>query len=180
MVEREAELKRLMLLGLDGDAVAWRRLLSDVRRPLSDYFRRRMGDAPADIEDLVQDTLIAIHTKRATFDRGQAFTAWCYAVARYKMIDHLRRQGRRPTSPIDDAEALAGPSDVESGAVRWDLSRLLGRLPARQRKLIEDTRIAGYSMAEAAERHGVTEGAAKVSVHRGLKSISEEAARDAD
>jgi RNA polymerase sigma-70 factor (ECF subfamily) len=180
VVEQEAELKRLMLRGLDGDAEAWRAFLLAIRRPLQDFFRKRMGAGHADIEDVVQDTLLAIHAKRATFDRSQAFGPWCYAVARYKMIDHLRRQGRRPTTVLDDAERIAGPSTVESGAIRRDLSRLLARLPLRQRRLIEDTRLAGYSMAEAAERQGMTEGAAKVSVHRGLKTLSEKAQRDAD
>lgn len=180
MVEQEAELKRLMLRGLDGDAQAWRALLLAIRRPLEDFFRKRMGAGHADIEDVLQETLLAIHAKRATFDRSQAFGPWCYAVARYKMIDHLRRQGRRPTTVLDDAEPLAAPASVEDGAVRRDLSRLLARLPLRQRRLIEDTKLTGYSMAEAAERQGVTEGTAKVSVHRGLKSLSQEVQGDAD
>lgn len=161
-----------MLRGLDGDAVAWRSLLSAVRRPLAAYFSRRMGRLEADVEDLVQETLIAIHAKRATYDPSLAFTAWCYAVARHKMIDHLRRQGRRPTSPLEDADAISAPHTVEDGAVRRDLGRLLSILPRRQRRLIEDVRIGGYSMAEAAQRHGFSEGAAKVSVHRGLKTVS--------
>lgn len=179
VVEDEAELKRLMVQGLGGDAHAWRTLLTAVRRPLEDYFRRRMA-GHADIEDLVQETLLAIHAKRATFDPRQPFGPWCYAVARYKMIDHLRREGRRPTAPLEDAGDVAGPSTTEDGVMRRDLRRLLARLPLRQRQLIEDTRLAGYSMAEAAERRGVTEGAAKVSVHRGLKVVSEEVQRDAD
>jgi len=180
LIDREAELKAWMLRGLDGDAQAWRALLLAVRRPLEDFFRKRMGAGHADIEDVLQETLLTIHAKRATFDRSQAFGPWCYAIARYKMIDHFRRQGRRPTTALDDAGELAGPATVEDGAVRRDLSRLLSRLPLRQRRLIEDTRLTGYSMAEAAERHGVSEGAAKVSVHRGLKSLSEAVKRDAD
>jgi RNA polymerase sigma-70 factor (ECF subfamily) len=179
VVDQEAELKRLMLQGLEGDARAWRALLTAVRKPLEDYFRRRLA-GHADVEDLVQETLIAIHAKRATFDPGLAFGPWCYAVARYKMIDHLRREGRRPTSPLEAAGDVPGPMTAEGGAIRNDLRRLLSRLPLRQRQLIEDTRLQGYSMAEAAERRGVTEGAAKVSVHRGLKSVSEEVQRDVE
>ena len=177
VVEDEAELKRLMVQGLGGYAHAWRALLTAVRKPLEDYFRRRMA-GHADIEDLVQETLLAIHAKRATFDPRQPFGPWCYAVARYKMIDHLRRERRRPTAPLEDAGDIAGPLTAEGGAIRSDLRRLLARLPLRQRQLIEDTRLEGYSMAEAAERRGVTEGAAKVSVHRGLKAVSEDVQKD--
>lgn len=171
VVDTEAHLKLLMLRALDGDAAAWRALLGALRLPLSQFFRRRMANA-ADIEDLVQETLIAVHAKRATFDRAQPFSPWLYAVARYKMIDALRRQGRRPTQPLDDLDPPSEHSGVEDGAVRHDLARLLAVLPARQRRLIEDVRVGGLSMAEAAARHGFTEGAAKVSVHRGLKTLS--------
>lgn len=172
MVEREAHLKRLMLLGLDGDAGAWRGLLSELRGPLTQFFRRRLGGSDADAEDLVQETLIAIHAKRATFDRAQPFSSWCFAIARYKLIDHMRRQGRRPSTPLDDAGELMAEHTVEDGAVRRDLGRLLSLLPLRQRRLVEDVRIGGFSLAEAAQRHGFTEGAAKVSVHRSLKAMS--------
>jgi RNA polymerase sigma-70 factor, ECF subfamily len=156
--EREAHLKALMIGGLDGDAAAWRALLTELRAPLGAFFRRRMGDR-VEVEDLIQETLIAVHAKRATYDPALPFTAWVHAVARHKMIDGARREARRPTAPLE--------------ATRRDLSRVLALLPARQRRLIEDVRVHGFSMAEAAERHGMTEGAVKVSVHRGLKALME-------
>jgi len=172
VIEREAHLRSLMIGGLDGDAAAWRALLSELRAPLGAFFRRRMGDR-VDVEDLIQETLIAVHAKRATYDPTLPFTAWVHAVARHKMIDCLRRDARRPTAPLEAAGDPAGEHTVEDGAVRRDLSRVLSLLPLRQRRLIEDVRVHGLSMAEAAERHGMTEGAAKVSVHRGLKALME-------
>ena len=172
VVDREAHLKQLMMRGLDGDAAAWRVLLSDIRGPLAAFFKRRLSGHEADAEDLVQDTLIAIHAKRATFDRAMPFSAWCYAIARYKLIDHLRRQGRRATVPMDDMAEFLAPHTVEDGAVRRDLTRVLSILPLRQRRLVEDVRIGGFSVAEAAARNGFTEGAAKVSVHRSMKALS--------
>ncbi len=172
MVDREAHLKALMLRGLDGDAGAWRVLLTEVRGALCAYFKRRLFDDGAEAEDLVQDCLIAIHAKRATFDRAMPFTAWAYAIARYKLIDHLRRQGRRATVPLEDASVLLADHTVEDGVVRRDLTRVLAVLPMRQRRLVEDVRIGGFSVAEAAARNGFTEGAAKVSVHRSMKTLS--------
>ncbi|HWQ86511.1 sigma-70 family RNA polymerase sigma factor [Brevundimonas sp.] len=171
MFEREAHLKQLMLRGLDGDATAWRALLTEVRGALTAYYRRRMIGHEADVEDLVQECLIAIHAKRATFDRTLAFSAWAYAIARYKLIDHLRRQGRATVVPLEDHAVLLAPHTVEDGVVRRDLGRVLSILPARQRRLIEDVRLRGFSVAEAAARNGCTEGAAKVSVHRGMKAL---------
>lgn len=172
MIDREAEYRTLMLRGLDGDAIAWRQLLSSLGTHLRAYFSRRLHDGARDAEDLVQETLIAIHAKRATWDPGLAFTTWVYAIARHKLIDHLRRQGRRPTVPLDAAADLFADHTVEDGATRADLARCLSLLPHRQRRLIEDVRLSGLSVAEAAERHGYSLSAAKVSVHRGLKSLT--------
>jgi len=100
------------------------------------------------------------------------FTAWAYAIARYKLIDHLRRMGRRGTVPLEDSFVLLAEHTVEDGVVRRDLTRVLAILPTRQRRLVEDVRIGGFSVAEAAARNGFTEGAAKVSVHRSMKTLS--------
>lgn len=161
-----------MLRGLDGDAAAWRMLLTEFGAHLRAWFARQLFDGGADAEDLVQETLIALHAKRATWDPKQPFSAWAWTIARHKLIDHLRRRGRRPTRPIQEAESLWADHTVEDGAARADLERCLSALPARQRRLIEDVRIRGLSVAEAAERHGYSVAAAKVSLHRSLKALT--------
>ena len=86
----EPELRALMLAGLDGDAAAHTALLSKLSPYLRAYFKGRLvrvGRGPADAEDLVQETLIAIHTRRHTYDRSQLLTPWMHAVARYKLVD---------------------------------------------------------------------------------------------
>jgi len=177
VANREDHLKGLMLRGLDGDASAWRALLTEMGKHLRAYFTRRLFDGGADAEDLVQETLIAIHAKRATWDSSQPFTSWAYAVARYKLIDHLRRGGRRHHHiPIEDAGALFADEDVEEGATRADLKRMLSILPERQRRLIEDVKLTGLSVAEAGQRHGYSETAAKVAIHRSMKSLEAHAA----
>lgn len=168
----EAELKELMLRGLDGDAAAHRRLLSLLSVRLRGFFRARLGGHVADAEDLVQETLMAIHTRRATFDRAQPLEAWVYAIARYKLIDHFRRAKVRATVPLEAADNVFAESDVESGAAKADLDRLLGELPERQQALIRAMKIEGLSVAEAAERTGMSPSAVKVSVHRGLGALT--------
>lgn len=172
MTDREAHLQSLMLRGLDGDAGAWRVLLTDLGAHLRPFFARRLFDGGADAEDLVQETLIAIHAKRTTWDRHQPFSSWAFAIARHKLIDHLRRRGRRPTHPLDEASELFADHTVEDGATQADLSRCLSLLPARQRRLIEDVRLKGLTVAEAAANHGYTLTAAKVSIHRSMKSLN--------
>jgi RNA polymerase sigma-70 factor (ECF subfamily) len=172
VTDTEARLKALMLRGLDGDAAAYRVLLSLLNGRLRVYFARRMGDAPGDVEDLVQETLMAVHTRRATYDRAQPFTAWAFAVARYKLIDHWRRRRVRMAVPLDDYVEVLASTDPEPGAA-MDLDRLLDTLPARQSALVRDVKIEGLSLAEAGARAGVSEGAAKVALHRALKTLTE-------
>jgi RNA polymerase sigma-70 factor (ECF subfamily) len=128
-----------------------------------------------DAEDLVQETLIAVHTRRATYDPGQPFTAWAYAIARYKLIDALRRGRAHLRAPAEDADALFAAPEARGGAeaamAARDLDRVMADLPARTRELIRDVKLQGLSTREAAAKHGMTETAVKVAVHRGLKSL---------
>ncbi len=92
----EDTLKTLMLRSLEGDEGAYRHLLHALRRLLTAYYGRRMGAASrAEVEDLVQETLLSLHAKRATYDRSRPFTAWFFSIARYKLIDHYRGRGAR-------------------------------------------------------------------------------------
>jgi RNA polymerase sigma-70 factor (ECF subfamily) len=171
-VTDEARLKALMLRGLVGDAAAHGALLSAMSGYLRGYFGRRLGAGAADLEDLVQDTLLAIHLRRETYDPAQPFTPWAYAVARYKLLDHFRRAGVRKPVPLEEAGALFAAENAEEGAVRRDLSKLLDGLPGRQRRLVEDVKLSGYSMEEAADRSGMSVSAVKVSIHRSLKAMA--------
>lgn len=167
----EIRLKSLMLRGLDGDARAHHALLGALARLLRRYYGRRIGHDAPDLEDLVQETLIAVHTRRASYDRQQPFTAWAYAVARYKLIDHYRRQKVRAAVPLDDAGDLFFDDDASAAMAARDLDRLLGGLPPRQRQVIQYTKIEGLTVAEAAARSGQSEASVKVGVHRGLKTL---------
>ena len=90
----EPRLKALMLLAQAGDGPAWREVLTELSARLTPYFVRRLGAGHAsEAEDLVQETLLAIHKRRMTYDATQPFTAWTYAIARYKLIDVWRRRG---------------------------------------------------------------------------------------
>jgi RNA polymerase sigma-70 factor (ECF subfamily) len=165
-----------MLAGLAGEAGPYRRLLDELSGLLRAYYSRRCPPG-LDAEDLVQETLIAVHTRRATYDAGQPFTAWAYAIARYKLIDALRRGRDHRRAPAEEADALFAPDGLRGSAgaamAARDLERVMARLNPRTQSLIRDVKIAGLSTREAAEKHGMTETAVKVAVHRGLKSLGE-------
>lgn len=163
-----------MLRGLDGDRVAYGELLGLLTPFLRGHFRKRLGPGAADAEDLVQETLLAIHLKRDTYDRGQPVSPWIYGIARYKLLDHFRRVGARRAVPLEDAGALFAVETADEGVALRDVSRLLSRLTGRQAQLVRDVKLAGLSMEETAARHDMSTTAVKVAVHRSMQRLMRE------
>jgi RNA polymerase sigma-70 factor (ECF subfamily) len=179
----EAELKALMLAALSGDKAAYRGLLEVLGRLLRGYFRRRLPSGDAHVEDLVQETLIAVHSKRETYDTRLPFTPWVHAIARYKLLDHLRHSRARATVPLEDAAEFLAFDDSEAAGARHDLERLLATLPQNSQDIIRKVKLDGYSTQEIAAASGKSEIAVRVGLHRALKLLSarlRERSSDAD
>lgn len=179
--QTEAELHDLMVRGLDGDAAAHRRLLETLGERFRVFFRSRLrvGD-PSHVEDLVQEALIAIHTRRETYNRAQPLRAWVYAIARYKLIDHFRRTKTMGVSvPVDEVDHLF--ASVEADVTDWarDVAALLETLPPKQRTAIRLVKLEELSIKEAAARTGMSESDIKISIHRGMRKLSALAAKGA-
>jgi RNA polymerase sigma-70 factor (ECF subfamily) len=141
------------------------------------WMRAQSGDEAAyrdEVEDLVQETLIALHLQRGTYDPALPVSAWVFAIARHKLVDLWRRRGRREAlhDPLDELDDSAHPCVLEEFPVRHDLLGLLDALPPAQRRAIALTRLEGLSVAEASQRCGVSVSALKVQVHRGLKRLT--------
>jgi RNA polymerase sigma-70 factor (ECF subfamily) len=122
----------------------------------------------------VQETLLAVHNQRHTYDAAQPLTAWVHAIARYKLVDFLRRRSRRDllTEPLDDDLEVLSSAVADAAEARRDLARLLAALPERQRMPIVYVKMQGLSVIEAARLTGMSESAVKVAVHRGLKALA--------
>jgi RNA polymerase sigma-70 factor, ECF subfamily len=170
----EDELRALWLAGLDGDAGAYRRFLVALTPRLRRYFRRRLQAMPDDVEDLLQETLLAIHQQRHTYRRQELLTPWVHAVARYKLVDWWRARGRRvqATESMDELADVLSDPEVAVQDTRRDLHQLVAQLPANQRLPIEHTKLQGLTVAESAALTGLSESAIKVGVHRGIKALA--------
>ena len=182
MTTHEIELKALMLAGLDGDADSHRALLDRLSRRLRGYYKgklARIGRDATEAEDMVQEAVLAIHFKRHTYDPAEPFTPWVHAIARYKLIDFLRRTRTSLTDvPIEQADIMMAHDDNLSAESTYDLKRLLQRLPEKMRCSIEAVKLDGQSIAEAADRCGISESGVKVNIHRGLKTLAALIARE--
>lgn len=176
MTTAENELKQLMLASQDGDAAAHRTLLERLSRHLRAYYKSKLarsGRGAAEAEDLVQEAVLAIHLQRHTYDPAQKLTPWVHAVARYKLIDFLRRtRASRADVPIDEADDITAHDDHVGAESSFDVRRLLKQLPANMQCAIAAVKLDGLSVAEAAQRCDMSESSVKVSIHRGLKALA--------
>ncbi len=159
-----------MLGGLAGDRLAYEGLLRKSADALRPYFARRLSRG-ADVDDLVQECLIAVHKKRATFDRSRPFLPWLRGIAQYKLVDHYRRT-RAGTSTKEFEEADWAVEFESASSARMDVESLLETLPPKQREAIRATKVRGESVAEAASASGMSPSDIKVSVHRGMKALA--------
>ncbi len=175
LAAREQCLHGLMVAAQAGDARAYAEFLREVAALLRAFFRRRLVRWPDDVEDLVQETLLAVHNKRHTYQPRQPITAWMHAIARYKLVDLWRsRAGRESLHDAfdEDEELFAVDGESEAQDARRDLRRLLAELPDKQRLPIEYVKIEGLSVGQAARLTGLSVSAVKVGVHRGLKVLA--------
>lgn len=171
----ERQLRGLFLAGLEGDVQAYQSFLQALGGNLRAFLRKRLSYACSDIEDIVQEILIAVHNGRHTYEPDQPLTAWTYAIARYKMTDYLRGRYRYDAwneSLEDQQQELFAESDEEAAQARRDVDKLLAQLPDRHRLPIMYVKLQGLSVAEAAQLTGLSESAVKVGIHRGIKALA--------
>lgn len=165
----------LMACAQIGDQDAYRRLLESI----APYLRRlaaRHGVHPDAVEDVVQDTLTTVHQIRHTYAPERPFGPWLVAIASRRIVDALRRQGRAASRevPLDpDHETLPGlgANLMEEAADARVLRDAIAQLPPGQRDAIQMLKLEEMSLKEAAVASGMTVGALKVAVHRGLKAL---------
>ena len=170
----EQRLRGLLLQGLAGDARAYQAFLHELSSYLRAFLRRRLMGLPDEVEDLLQECLLALHNQRHTYDSAQPLTAWVHAIAKYKLIDMLRRRALREQlhEPLDDDFEIFSSADLDAAEARHDLALFLDQLPRQQRLPIVHMKLQGMSVAEAATAAGMSESAVKVGVHRGLKALA--------
>ena len=174
----DRRLTALMRASQNGDRAAYTRLLQELVPVLRRLMQRKVRFVPAtDREDLVQDVLLSLHVARSKYDKSRPFMPWFMKIAQNRIIDGARRQTRiharevlvdEPTS----TSLAATPDPVEDGYGDPEaLRHAVKLLPSGQRKAIELVMLRELSLKEAADLTGMSMGALKVSVHRGIKNL---------
>lgn len=172
----ELEWAALMRAALAGDAVAYQALLVALTPVLRASARRgcqRVGLMAADAEDVVQETLLAIHLKRQTWQPDMPIMPWVRAIARNKLVDTLRRRGRRGREiDIDDVSDVLAAAPEEDRSVVNDVAKHLHNLAPGQRNVVQAVAVDGISIRDTAQRLTMSEGAVRVALHRGLATLA--------
>ncbi|WP_026606439.1 sigma-70 family RNA polymerase sigma factor [Methylocapsa acidiphila] len=172
---REKEWAMLMRAAMAGDAACYQQLLRSLAPTLRAAARRGLahaGMAETDAEDVVQEILLAVHLKRQTWEKTAPFSPWLWAIARHKIIDALRRRGRRVDLPIEDFAESLKQDEAEPNMLVSDVNRHLDELPPGQRNVVRIVAVDGASIDEAAGRLAMTKGAVRVALHRGLAALA--------
>lgn len=153
-----------------GDRAAYAAFLRDVTPVLERIIAARSRALPEEGDDIVQETLMAIHAKRHTWKAGAPVAPWLYAIARHKAADAWRRRGGRSTVPVEDVEAelLAEEGDPTAAG---DLDRLMADLDPRSAEIVRRIGIEGGSARETGDEMDMKEGAVRVAYHRALARL---------
>ena len=170
MIADEATLARLAALAQGGDRQAYATMLSACRSWLLRYFRRKV--CPDQIDDLVQETLLSVHRKLASFDPDRPVIPWLAAIARYRFVDHLRVAYRTAADALLDDDNAVAEDEEPALVARLSLDRLFEALPQAQCRAIELVKIDGLSINEASVAPGQSDSLVKVNIHRGLKRLA--------
>ncbi|WP_043746511.1 sigma-70 family RNA polymerase sigma factor [Pseudooceanicola atlanticus] len=172
MSDRNERWGDLLRRGLGGDATAYAAFLTGITPVLRNIVRARTGGAE-DVEDILQEVLLAVHAKRHTWRVSDPVTPWLYAIARYKAADAGRRRGKVGTEvDIDDLADILPDEGGETTAAR-DLAALLDRIDDRSARIVRGVGIEGLSAQEVGTGLGMSEGAVRVAYHRAMVRLKD-------
>lgn len=173
MTDKAENLEALMKLSLDGDKQAYAVLLQETARLLRPLLSRRLNST-SEVDDLLQEILISIHKARHTYDGERPYKPWAYAIARFRLQDHLRAHY---ADHLHHAVELSEvENDLQEPVTKSDfsyesISGEIEKLPPKQAAILQMMHQEGYTAKEVAERIGMKESAVKVAAHRAYKIL---------
>lgn len=171
--EQERALGLLMVRTQQADRAACDLLMEELRSVVRRFVRRRVGEVPW-LEDVVQETLIAVHRGRHSWNPARPFVPWLYAVAQSRLIDVIRRERRIAGREQQHERALAAAYEhsVEAAVqAASEVRAAMESLSARQRRVVELLKLEERSIQDVAAVLGLSEGNVRVIAHRAMTRL---------
>lgn len=153
-----------------GDREAYTSLLDELASVIRAFVRKTLGDVPL-VDDCVQESLIAIHDARRSYDPRRRFRPWMFAIVRHKTIDAVRRADVRRRHEAEPADVAGGHGEAPAAERAAETRRVLQGLSEPFREALVLTKYEGYTIEEAAARAGISATAMKTRVHRALRRV---------
>lgn len=167
------ELDRLVKEVAAGDASAYRRLLEASARLVRGYVLAKMPPAHrGDAEDVVQETLLAVHLKYNSYNPALPFLPWLRTIAHHKLVDFWRKRNISGALPLEEDVVDARGDESANTNAALTLEKLLAALPDKQQNIVRLARIDGKSMQEIADEMKLSVPDVKVTLHRALKKLA--------
>ena len=173
--ENEIPLEGLMRLAQSGDKKAYAALFRAIMPLIKTFVSKRILNM-ADVDDVVQDTLLSIHRAGHTYDTNRPFKVWMFTIARHRLNDYLRRAYRKSTFTEVSLSHLTYENSATGVTESRDqpeyLNKILDSLPEKQKKIVTMMKIEGYTAEDAAKKMNMSVSAVKVTAHRAYKSLA--------
>lgn len=173
MADQTDKLAALMKKSIAGNQRAYTDLLQETSRLLRPFLAKRLKFTN-EVDDLLQDILISIHKARHTYDGNRPYTPWMYAIARFRLQDHLRAHYSdqlHHSVDLSEVEDYLHEDVTETTLSYESIAREVGKLPEKQAEILRLMHQEGYTAKEVAEKLGMNESAVKVAAHRAYKVL---------
>lgn len=120
-----------------GDGDAWSDLIARYEGRLLAFVESRLRHR-ANSEDIVQEAFVGFLNSLPNFDGNRPLESYLFSICAYKMTDHLRREGRRPTVPLASAGESGGHWQLAGSArAASSLARSSERRHLEENSLLE-------------------------------------------
>ena len=172
---QKLSLEGLMRLAQSGNKKAYADLLRAITPLIKAFVAKRISNT-ADVDDVVQETLLSIHHAGHTYDTNRSFKVWMFTISRNRLNDYLRRNYKNRTFTeisLNDLTFEISADDVTEGPIQSEyIDKILDLLPEKQREIISMMKIEGYTAEDTAKKMNMSVSAVKVAAHRAYKLLA--------
>tara|TARA_Y100001960_G_scaffold288606_1_gene327825 strand:+ start:2744 stop:3298 length:555 start_codon:yes stop_codon:yes gene_type:complete len=172
--QKDIYYKNLAVQAQAGDESSYRELLLGLAEKMRPFLYNHIFNKDM-VEDVLQDTLVAVHQALHTYNPKYSFLSWSFAICRYKLIDYIRKYQKISENEINNDEYIATfvdeSTNIEDEGLDEKLQSAIDSLPERQRQVVIMLKVNDYSIKEVANELSLSVANVKTIAHRAYKAL---------